>query len=404
MRLNSFFWIPIILGWINLISDLSISAEPLNFYTGEINSSTSSTFYDQLLSGNDLFETVYGTFNSTGLLLIGGAALLGAGLLASPYLPEPDNIEPWVHSKLNEIRNGPLKFVPKPGQFFKDTVAGIKNPVPVYKPASKPVTYSFDYTEDSAEKNYNKLWESYGTRKNYDEIWNSNDINTETVPGPYSIPGPPYKPSITYTTNGKSTTTPTNSSKKKKQIFIHVGQKDGDVTTTSNFDQYEDHKVSQVIEPVVKTITSAIRQRYNNQYTATNYDEATAQSKHDSLQAPNRRIDEFKDYDDTHANQNIDTGYPMSLDYTYPSSNELVTSPSIRIMNNNPQKNVVNFRENDIITKNNNIKSKNVQPSISSLMKLSDLRKIYNVPKPILKKKHLPRRKNKPSRYIYYKN
>ena len=100
----------------------------------------------------------------------------------------------------------------------------------------------------------------------------------------------PYKPSITYTTNGKSTTTPTNSSKKKKQIFIHVGQKDGDVTTTSNFDQYEDHKVSQVIEPVVKTITSAIRQRYNNQYTATNYDEATAQSKHDSLQAPNRRI------------------------------------------------------------------------------------------------------------------
>ena len=94
----------------------------------------------------------------------------------------------------------------------------------------------------------------------------------------------------------------------------------------------------------------------------------------------------------------------MSLDYTYPSSNELVTSPSIRIMNNNPQKNVVNFRENDIITKNNNIKSKNVQPSISSLMKLSDLRKIYNVPKPILKKKHLPRRKNKPSRYIHYKN
>ena len=103
-------------------------------------------------------------------------------------LPEPHNIEPWVHSKLKDFRNGPLKFVPKPGEFFKDTV---KNPVPVYKPASKPVTYSFDYTEDSAEKSYNKLWESYGTRKNYDEIWNSNDINTETVhPGPYSMPGP----------------------------------------------------------------------------------------------------------------------------------------------------------------------------------------------------------------------
>ena len=106
-------------------------------------------------------------------------------------------------------------------------------------------------------------------------------------------------------------------------------------------------------------------------------------------------IDEFKDYDDiTNTNQNGNTGYPMSLDYSYPSSNELVTSPSIRIMNNNPNthKNV------------KSIKSKNVQPSISSLMKLSDLRKIYNVPKPILKKKYHPRRKNKPSRYIYYKN
>ena len=70
MRLNSFFWIPIILGWINLISDLSISAEPLNFYTGEINSSTSSTFYDQLLSGNDLFETVYGTFNRKVFIIV----------------------------------------------------------------------------------------------------------------------------------------------------------------------------------------------------------------------------------------------------------------------------------------------------------------------------------------------
>ena len=39
-----------------------------------------------------------------------------------------------------------------------------------------------------------------------------------------------------------------------------MDQKDGDVTTTSNF---QDHKISQVIEPVVKTITSAIRQRYN---------------------------------------------------------------------------------------------------------------------------------------------
>ena len=136
------------------------------------------------------FKIIWPFFTGALASHIPDITLIVSGLLASPYLPEPDNIEPWVHSKLNEIRNGPLKFVPKPGQFFKDTVAGIKNPVPVYKPASKPVTYSFDYTEDSAEKNYNKLWESYGTRKNYDEIWNSNDINTETVPGPYSIPGP----------------------------------------------------------------------------------------------------------------------------------------------------------------------------------------------------------------------
>ena len=112
-------------------------------------------------------------------------------------------------------------------------------------------------------------------------------------------------------------------------------------------------------------------------------------------------IDEFKDYDDiTNTNQNGNTGYPMSLDYSYPS-NELVTSPSIRIMNNNNP----NPHENNVNVIAKSIKSKNVQPSISSLMKLSDLRKIYNVPKPILKKKYHPRRKNKPpSRYIYYKN
>ena len=88
----------------------------------------------------------------------------------------------------------------------------------------------------------------------------------------------------------------------------------------------------------------------------------------------------------------------MSLDYTSYPSNELVTSPSIRIMNNN------HSHKNGAKIENSNIKSKNVQPSISSLMKLSDLRKMYNVPKPILNRKHPQRRKNKPSRYIYYKN
>ena len=41
--------------------------------------------FDTLLSGNDLFENLYGTFNNTGLLLFGGALLLGSGKLETKW-------------------------------------------------------------------------------------------------------------------------------------------------------------------------------------------------------------------------------------------------------------------------------------------------------------------------------
>ena len=71
------FYIPLVIIIILVLFNMS---EALNFYTGEESPSTSSdVIFNQLLSGNDLFETVYGTFNNTGLLLLGGALLLGSG-------------------------------------------------------------------------------------------------------------------------------------------------------------------------------------------------------------------------------------------------------------------------------------------------------------------------------------
>ncbi len=49
----------------------------LNFFTASVDPPNSP--YSQLLSGNDVFETIYGTFNSTGLVLLGGALLLSSG-------------------------------------------------------------------------------------------------------------------------------------------------------------------------------------------------------------------------------------------------------------------------------------------------------------------------------------
>ena len=49
----------------------------LNFFTASVDPPDSP--YSQLLSGNDVFETVYSTFNNTGLILLGGALLLSSG-------------------------------------------------------------------------------------------------------------------------------------------------------------------------------------------------------------------------------------------------------------------------------------------------------------------------------------
>ena len=49
----------------------------LNFFTATVDPPDSP--YSQVLSGNDVFETLYGTFNSTGLVLLGSAIVLSAG-------------------------------------------------------------------------------------------------------------------------------------------------------------------------------------------------------------------------------------------------------------------------------------------------------------------------------------
>ena len=49
----------------------------LNFFTAQVEAP--DTQYSQLLSGNDVFETVYSTFNRTGLILLGSALLLSSG-------------------------------------------------------------------------------------------------------------------------------------------------------------------------------------------------------------------------------------------------------------------------------------------------------------------------------------
>ena len=92
---------------------------------------------------------------------------------------------------MRDFRDGPLDFIPKPGTKYKGLPQfpgfgkiALKDKVPVYiPPKAKPVTYSFDYTEDSAERNYNSIWDTWGgNRKNFDE--SQNNINLETIPGP----------------------------------------------------------------------------------------------------------------------------------------------------------------------------------------------------------------------------
>ena len=55
----------------------------LNFFTATVDQPDAP--YSQLLSGNDVFEQLYGTFNSTGLVLLGGAIVLSAGKLALKF-------------------------------------------------------------------------------------------------------------------------------------------------------------------------------------------------------------------------------------------------------------------------------------------------------------------------------
>ena len=183
---------------------------------------------------------------------------------------------------------------------------------------------------------------------------------------------------------------------KKKQIYIHVDQNDGDVTTTSNF---EDHKVSQVIEPVVKTITSAIRSRFNKQ--------DDTNSPYDTMQAPNRRtnppIPTEYDYDAVDSSNNV--GYP--LDYTYSSDyNDIATSPTTRTVSK-PIYNMPQPQPIYEVTPRPTYSSP--EPSITSLMRLSELRNIYNVPKPPVKKKQMKPKyrppktnRNDKSKFIYY--
>ena len=113
-------------------------------------------------------------------------------MLAAPYLPKPEDVD--FEKMLSDVRNGPLGFIPKPGSKFNLGKLAIKKDkdktIPVYFPPkfekAKPVTYSFDYEEDSAERNYNKLWDSWGTRKKFDvDEFTSNSINLEALPGPY---------------------------------------------------------------------------------------------------------------------------------------------------------------------------------------------------------------------------
>ena len=66
----------------NLILLLAFSlVNGLNFFTATVDPPDSP--YSQILSGNDVFESLYGTFNSTGLVLLGSAIVLSAGKMVS---------------------------------------------------------------------------------------------------------------------------------------------------------------------------------------------------------------------------------------------------------------------------------------------------------------------------------
>ena len=175
----------------NLILLLAFSlVNGLNFFTATVDPPDSP--YSQILSGNDVFESLYGTFNSTGLVLLGSAIVLSAGktasftnsprlhfskylviigLFALPFLPDPKGIEDGLH----KFRNGPLGFIPKPGFGKKEKLLGdtlyysTSAPPSSYevpsgiKTSAKPVVYSLAAEEP---------------------ISNRNDLNLGHLPGP----------------------------------------------------------------------------------------------------------------------------------------------------------------------------------------------------------------------------
>jgi len=247
----------------------------LNFFTATVDPPDSQ--YSQLLSGNDVFENVYSTFNSTGLILLGSALLLSSGFLALPFLPDvPNKLEDSLH----QIRNGPLGFIPKPG-FGKTKDAILSNP-PYYTTA-KPVVYSFDLDENIAKKNYNEAkLTSQGS--NFDLG---------------HLPGPPYKIDAS-----------DQQPKLKHQVYINVDHSKQSgfqpkISTSSNFQN--NHRVSQVIEPVVNTITDAIKKGF------TDYN---SHKQYVKQAADRRTVDPSYSYDSSNQNEEI-INNEISNNYNY---------------------------------------------------------------------------------------
>ena len=129
-----------------------------------------------------------------------------------------------------------------------------------------------------------------------------------------------------------STTTKTTSQppKKKHQIYINVDHplgKGGKITTNSNLPQ--DPQVSQVIEPVVNTITNAIKNSFDvagNSNYVNDYYYPSANRRENSVYSSNE-LD----------NYGYNYGYGQTLDY-YNDYDENLNSPAkMPYASNNPQ-------------------------------------------------------------------
>ncbi len=111
------------------------------------------------------------------------------GLLAIPFLPDPDQVEDAVH----KFRNGPLGFIPKPGFGKKHKISEIFNlkkdaAKESFYTTAKPVVYSFDLSETDAERRYKSILTGEGssgstTSSNFNFGQGSN-FDLGTVPGP----------------------------------------------------------------------------------------------------------------------------------------------------------------------------------------------------------------------------